>query len=176
MIQGEKMATDPNVTTVLTGLSSAQSISDTQAGLSNKNELNNIISYINNQAASLTTNALVLGGPVTSSATAIPAGNVTSGAVGQIGTGGATAVSGDDNSGTVTVTSGTGTITAGLLVTVAFNTAGTAAPKYVGLTPANAAASAVQIYSSSSSTGFSINGNTALPVSTTFQWKYVIVR
>jgi len=90
---------------------------------------------------------------------------------------GTVSVSGDDTSGTVTVTTGTGPCSSGgTLATITFNSAYGSAPRVV-LTPAEANGSTLQYYSgSSTTTDFTIDTNNAPAASTTYKYTYWVVQ
>jgi len=87
-------------------------------------------------------------------------------------------LSGDDTSGTITVTAGTGCSGGGALATVTFSSAFTAVP-HITLTPGSAAAAALDAYindSTVSTTGFSVGVGSAPANSVMYQWNYIAVQ
>jgi hypothetical protein len=105
---------------------------------------------------------------------------ITNGATGQIGSGGAATLSAtsDDDRGTVTLITGTGTLSAGTLFTVNFNE-----PKDTNRLPtivldsANSAATGIDVgVGAVTSSGFTVIDNTRLVVaSTTYEFNYIVI-
>ncbi len=80
-------------------------------------------------------------------------------------------ISGNDTSGTITVTTGTGCSGTGVLATVTFANAYGSAPKVI-LTPADANGSNLKYYRGSSTTTFTLNTNTTPTDATTYNYDY----
>ncbi len=87
-------------------------------------------------------------------------------------------VSGDDTSGTISVTTGTGCATSGTLATITFANAFGATPHIV-LTPGGAGAAGLNAYFNNSTlttAGFSIGTNSTPASSTTYVWDYQVMQ
>jgi hypothetical protein len=88
------------------------------------------------------------------------------------------AVNGNDTSGTITVTTGTGCASNGILATLTFNTAFGVAP-HVILTPGDSGSLALGAYaknSTVSTTSFQLGTNATPANSTVYQWNYLVVQ
>jgi hypothetical protein len=104
---------------------------------------------------------------------------LTAGATAQIGTGGTVSLSAtsDDDRGTVTLVTGTGSLAAGTLFTVSFNE-----PKDANRLPvivldsANAAATGIDVGTGTvTSAGFTVIDNTrVVAASTTYEFNYIV--
>jgi hypothetical protein len=90
---------------------------------------------------------------------------------------GTVSVAGDDTSGTVTITTGTGPCSSGgTLATITFNSAYASAPRVI-LTPAEANGATLQYYSgTSATTNFTIDTNNAPAAGTTYKYAYWVVQ
>jgi len=120
--------------------------------------------------ASLTVNGHIISGNSSGSTT------YTVGAAANCGTGFGTSTSGNDTSGTVTVTTGSTCAGNGTLVTVTFANAFGSTP-HVILTPANTNAPTLQYYVTSVSTNsFSINTNTNVTAATNYTFNYQVIQ
>lgn len=87
-------------------------------------------------------------------------------------------VSGTDTSGVITITTGTGCVASGTLVTLTFGTPYGAAP-HIMLTPGSSTALTLGAYiddDSSSFTSFTLGTNTTPVSSTTYKWNYLVVQ
>ncbi|HSX15201.1 MAG TPA: hypothetical protein VLF40_00225 [Candidatus Saccharimonadales bacterium] len=87
-------------------------------------------------------------------------------------------VDGNDVSGTITVTTGTGCATSGTLAAVTFVTAFSATP-HITLTPGSSTALALGAYinnSTATTTSFTIGTNSTPANSTTYEWNYLVVQ
>ncbi len=110
---------------------------------------------------------LVTGGPTPTNAV---------GAAANCSSAGTISVSGDDTSGTITVTTGTGSCAAGTLATVNFSSSFTANARIV-FSPANAKASTLQYFNGTTGTGsFTLDTNNAASVSTTYMYNYWVTQ
>jgi len=86
------------------------------------------------------------------------------------------AVTGNDTSGTVTITTGTGCSVVGTLATVIFNSAFGAAPRII-MTPANASGANLKYYNgTSTTTAFTVDTETIPTDSTTYKFNYWAVQ
>ncbi len=87
-------------------------------------------------------------------------------------------VSGDDTSGTITITTGSGCVSSGKLATVTFATAFGAAP-HVTLTPGGSNALALGAYvddSTISTTAFDLGTSSTPANATTYKWNYWVAQ
>lgn len=89
--------------------------------------------------------------------------------------GGTVSVSGNDTAGTITITTGGGSVSAGELAIISFKTAYSGTPK-VQLTPLNAAASGLRYYATHTASFFTVNTSTAPAVSTTYIFDYLVTQ
>lgn len=96
------------------------------------------------------------------------------GAAGSGGTGAAITVTGSDQSGTVSVTTGSSGMTTGALATVSFSTSKSGGAPAVSITPKNAAAAALQPFATASSSAVSVNVGVAPATATTYVFDYVV--
>lgn len=112
---------------------------------------------------------LVFGGHIVPSGTA-PAARASSGAAG-----GSVVITGNDTAGTITITTGSGGLTAGELAVITFKTAFGATPK-VQLTPLNAAAANLNYFATHTATFFTINSTTAPAAGTTYIFDYLVTQ
>jgi hypothetical protein len=124
--------------------------------------------------ADTTDMALTIGGHIITSG--ITPG-VSAGAAANCSGTGSTSVTGNDTSGTITVTSGSGPCAAsGLLATITFSTAYSSAPQIM-LSPVNSNASTLQYYSGlSSANNFTVDTNTIPSAITTYKYNYWVVQ
>jgi len=87
-------------------------------------------------------------------------------------------ISGNDTSGVVTITIGTGCAVSGKLVTITFAGQFGAAP-HVTLTPGSAASAGLNAYiddSTVAASNFAIGAATVPANSTTYKWNYLVVQ
>jgi hypothetical protein len=102
---------------------------------------------------------------------------VAAGAAGACGSTATTSITGDDTTGTITVTTGTGSCSSnGIMTTVSFATP-YGDPPNVTLTPANAGASTLEYFNNSSTdNAFTVNTNTNPAASTIYKWHYIVAQ
>ena len=92
------------------------------------------------------------------------------------GSGATVSISGDDTTGTITITTGGSGLTAGELAQINFSNSYTSAP-HVILSPSNAAASSLEYYKGTTTTsGFMFDANQAPNANTTYQYDYFIAQ
>jgi hypothetical protein len=92
------------------------------------------------------------------------------------GSGATVSISGDDTTGTITITTGSSGLTAGELAQINFSNSYTSAP-HVILSPSNAAASSLEYYKGTTTTsGFMFDANQAPSANTTYQYDYFIAQ
>lgn len=120
---------------------------------------------------------LALGGHVITGNT--PGGSTTVAPGGALTCSGGTpssSISGNDTAGTVTLNTGTGPCSAGVMATVTFRSAYGSAPKVI-FTPANGISSTLQYFNNSSNTTtFTLDTNNAPSGSTTYRFNYFVVQ
>lgn len=116
---------------------------------------------------------LVVTGNITVNGHIVTGGNTPTIAAGAAAcTSPAVSVNGNDTSGTISVTTGTGCASAGILATVTFNTAFTATPR-VTLTPTNANAANLKTYNGANTlTTFTVDAAAPAGDATTYTFNY----
>lgn len=127
----------------------------------------------------ITVTALVVTGDLTVNGHVVTGGSTptfSAGAAAACSGGGSVGVTGDDTSGTVSITTGAGPCSAtGGLINVTFANAFASAP-HVLLTPAEPNAATLQYYYGSSTTGFTISTGIAPAPGTTYNYSYWVVQ
>lgn len=89
--------------------------------------------------------------------------------------GGTVSISGNDTAGTITITTGSGGLSAGEMAVITFKTAFAATPK-VQFTPLNAAASNLHYYATHTATFFTLNSSTTPTGATTYVFDYLVTQ
>ena len=89
--------------------------------------------------------------------------------------GGSVSISGNDTSGTITINTGNGALTAGELAIITFRTAFSTTPK-VQLTPLNVGASGLRYYATHTAGFFTVNTSTAPTSGTTYIFDYLVTQ
>ena len=102
----------------------------------------------------------------------------TAGSTSQIGVGGTLSVSGNEKSGLITLTTGTGSLLAGGLGTITFTGTGYAVAPAVCITPANSngavAVALSYVFITSGTSSFNLNVFAGLTPASTYQFYYIV--
>lgn len=100
---------------------------------------------------------------------------ITAGASAQIGSGGTAEITGSNQAGEITITTGTGSPSAGDLATVAFPTAFEGNVPHIDFQPTEANGAAKRVYPTGRTlSGFILTGLDALAASTTYKFAYQV--
>lgn len=124
---------------------------------------------------SLTASSLTLGNSFSFSGHLIPGGALPTAKISVAGGGGTVAIDGNDISGTVTITSGGGSMIAGEMAIISFHTNYSGTPK-VQLTPVNANAANLRYYVTRTAGFFTVNNTAPAANNTAYVFDYFVTQ
>lgn len=136
--------------------------------------VNGLITAASLNVGSLTLSSINLSSNLVFGGHLVPSGNAPAVRASAASGAGTVKIDGNDTAGTITITTGGGSLIAGELAVITFKTAFTGTPK-VQLTPLNAAASGLNYYATHTSTFFTVNTSNA-PASGVYIFDYLVTQ